>query len=58
MVNWMLSLMVIRPQGITEDEADYLAKELPRKTHPTNFKEAHKLIKELLDEFDSKGIAL
>lgn len=52
MLNWLLSIMVLRPEGLTEEEAMYLAKELPLRTHPANFKEAHKIVEALLRDVD------
>lgn len=56
MLNWLLSLQVLRPKGLTEDEAEYLAKQLTFKTHPHTFKDAHTIVKQLLDEYDEQNV--
>jgi|HubBroStandDraft_5_1064220.scaffolds.fasta_scaffold699740_1 hypothetical protein len=50
MLNWVLSLMVHK-KLLTEDEAVHLGKELPLKTHPHNFLDAHKVVEDLLKDF-------
>lgn len=52
-INWILSLLVHK-KLITEDEAEHLSKKLAFTVYPQNFKDAHKIIKSLLDEVESK----
>ena len=49
MINWILSILVLK-QIITEDEAKTLSRELPLRTHPTNFAEAHKIVQKILKD--------
>lgn len=50
MLNWLLSIMVHK-KLLTKEEATYLGKELPLKTHPHDFKDAHQVVEELLKDF-------
>jgi len=50
MLNWLLSILVLK-DIITEEEAVYLSEELATKMQPSRFREAHKIIEDILEEY-------
>lgn len=53
MLNWILSILVHK-NILTETEAEHLSKELTLKTHPHIFKDAHKVVEEVLAELEKR----
>ena len=53
MLNWILSILVNK-KVITLEEAQELSKELPLRTHPAGFTDAHNIIEEILTKLQNK----
>lgn len=51
MFNWVLSVLVNKGM-LAVEEAEHLAKELVVKTHPSNFKDAYRIVEKILNDFE------
>jgi hypothetical protein len=53
MINWMISIMVHK-KLLTLEEGEHLAARLVSTTHPSLFKEAHKIVEDVMNELEKK----
>lgn len=49
MTNWFISVLLLKGI-ITQDEAEKLADDLPKHTHPQDFKAAHAVVTKILSK--------